>query len=714
MEGGSLFNPGYLGANFKWWIGQVTDDAFWRDNIVPGRIQKKDGESGWGRRYKVRILGLHDQGETEIPSDQLPWANVMYPITAGGGQASTVQTPAIRQGNIVFGFFMDSDNDEVPIIMGILGNNVQTPLNTQTTSTDPKVTNNTPGSLATSGYAQSADPSDSSSTPTPPDRDLITDKPKEPEGQSEAAALTPPPGVSLNQYGLRSDKPLTKQQQLDVSEAYSHIQRSNTTGPQAESQQPTDADPWLIDSGTGFSSWSQLEQSGFPEAAKRQVKQDYVANYVRKQVKERTDFANSPLAPTHPGATIEAGASSPQIQAAGDIKKDDKYNKEKIPLLKSDTESATKNIQIAVENLTAKQEKVMSAQQQYADAVSNPEIDLEKEKNDTSHEIAKYQKVIYNKIMEYDLKKYNKEQRTSVSALPSCKRWQYADVKEKFTVSTLREFNEITDGLADETRGSLEEQMPVGAARAEINAILAANQSGSDGPITYTDPRTGETRQAKRNINQINKETGEPVIRYPDVSTCYAEGIVAHSLSNNREKIEANVNQKMLENTKDFMNDIGKELLNSNNTSTKNAGKKLQDITSSIQGNMVAAMQFKNTKTNTYDFEPARNEAVSDYYTFGKGGEAQPETALPSLESIQKQAINYGGKPLPTSPKIPFLEPSKNQADLLFDKHFGNTVTAQGLTAEDLAGLSYQELKKKGQFKGGTNNIGDMTYEFNK
>ena len=102
MEGGSLFNPGYLVANFKWWIGQVTDDAFWRDNIVPGRIKKKDGESGWGSRYKVRIVGLHDQGETEIPSDQLPWANVMYPITAGGGQASTVQTPAIRQGNIVF------------------------------------------------------------------------------------------------------------------------------------------------------------------------------------------------------------------------------------------------------------------------------------------------------------------------------------------------------------------------------------------------------------------------------------------------------------------------------------------------------------------------------------------------------------------------------------------------------------------------------------
>ena len=87
------------------------------------------------------------------------------------------------------------------------------------------------------------------------------------------------------------------------------------------------------------------------------------------------------------------------MQSAADIKKDDKYNKEKIPLLKGDTESATKNIQIAVENLTAKQEKVMSSQQQYADAVSNPEIDLEKEMDDTSHEIAKYQKIIYLKLL---------------------------------------------------------------------------------------------------------------------------------------------------------------------------------------------------------------------------------------------------------------------------------------------------------------------------
>jgi hypothetical protein len=695
MEGGSLFNPGYLGANFKWWIGQVTDDAFWRDNIVPGRIKKKDGESGWGRRYKVRIVGLHDQGETEIPSDQLPWANVMYPITAGGGQASTVQTPAIRQGNIVFGFFMDSDNDEIPVIMGILGNNVQTPLNTQTPSKDPKVTNNTPGSLATSGFAQSVDPPDAASTPSPPDRDLITDKPKDPEAQSEAASLDPPPGVGLNDFGLRADKPLTAEQQSDVSQAFQHIRDSSNN-----------TDAWLAESGTGFVNWEQLDNSGIPGSTKNKIKKQYVASYVREQVKDRTGFADSPQAPAQPGATIESGASSPQMQNAADIKKDDKYNKEKIPLLKSDTESATKNIQIAVENLTAKQEKVMSSQQQYADAVSNPEIDLEKETNDTAHEIAKYQKIIYNKMMEYGLKKYNKEQKASVSALPSSKRWQFADVKEEFTVSTLKEYNEITDALADETRGSLQQQMDVASAQAQIDALLASGSKNNNRDVTYIDPFTGESRPVSRAGNLL--ASGQADFRYPDITTCYAEGIVAHSLANNQAKIDKNVNQKMIENTTDFMKDISKELEKSG---AGKEAKKLKGITPSIRGNMVAAMQFKNTKTNTYDFEPARDEAVSDYYTFGKGGEAQPETSQPSLDSIQKQAAGYAGESLPSQTKVPFLEPSKNQADLVFKEHFKNQVTTN-LTDADVAGRSFKQLKKDGEFK--TDNLGDMTYEFNK
>jgi hypothetical protein len=128
MEGGALFNSGFLGASFNWWIGQIADDATWRDNILPGKFESANQIPGWGRRYKVRIIGLHDQGETEIASDQLPWAQVMYPVTAGGGQGASGQTPNLRQGNMVFGFFLDGQEQQVPVIMGVLGNNAQTQL----------------------------------------------------------------------------------------------------------------------------------------------------------------------------------------------------------------------------------------------------------------------------------------------------------------------------------------------------------------------------------------------------------------------------------------------------------------------------------------------------------------------------------------------------------------------------------------------------------
>jgi hypothetical protein len=172
MESGSLFNPGFLGASFNWWIGQIADDSTWRDNIIPGKFEDPNAISGWGYRYKVRIIGLHDQGENEVPSSQLPWAQVMFPITAGGGQTSSSQTPNIRQGNMVFGFFLDEKDQQVPVIMGILGNNQQTPLATKIG--DNRVTNQTPGSLATSGYAEGQSPPPGTSKPSVPDSNLTT------------------------------------------------------------------------------------------------------------------------------------------------------------------------------------------------------------------------------------------------------------------------------------------------------------------------------------------------------------------------------------------------------------------------------------------------------------------------------------------------------------------------------------------------------------
>jgi len=132
MEGTALFNPGVLGSGFLWWIGQVADDSTWRDNINAEVFDTPDEVPAWGYRYKVRIIGNHDQEEASITAEELPWAQVMYPVTSGGGQGGSYQTPAIKQGNFVFGFFIDGQDQQVPVIMGILGNNTKTKLERKT------------------------------------------------------------------------------------------------------------------------------------------------------------------------------------------------------------------------------------------------------------------------------------------------------------------------------------------------------------------------------------------------------------------------------------------------------------------------------------------------------------------------------------------------------------------------------------------------------
>ena len=125
MEG-NLFNSGFLGSKFLWWIGQVADDRTWRENQNPKKVEDpKEETPGWGYRYKVRIMGCHDQDESSIESEKLPWAQVMYSVW-GGGLGGSRQTPGIKQGMFVFGFFLDGQDQQVPVIMGVLGANAKT------------------------------------------------------------------------------------------------------------------------------------------------------------------------------------------------------------------------------------------------------------------------------------------------------------------------------------------------------------------------------------------------------------------------------------------------------------------------------------------------------------------------------------------------------------------------------------------------------------
>ena len=114
----------FLGRDgFVWWIGQVAPEETWLRNFGLGELEDAASEeAGFGERYRVRIMGYHTANKQDIPDDELPFASIMYPVTAGAG-GDAAQTSNIRQGNFVFGFFLDGEEAQQPVIMGLIGYN---------------------------------------------------------------------------------------------------------------------------------------------------------------------------------------------------------------------------------------------------------------------------------------------------------------------------------------------------------------------------------------------------------------------------------------------------------------------------------------------------------------------------------------------------------------------------------------------------------------
>jgi hypothetical protein len=122
----SLFNSEQFGKDPRFWLGQIVDDSEWKENRPGGLYETPDEIPGWGYRYKVRIFGKHP--ETGLQDVELPWADILYPVTGGSGHASSFQTPNLRKNSFVFGIYLDGKDETQPCIFGCFGNNDQTNL----------------------------------------------------------------------------------------------------------------------------------------------------------------------------------------------------------------------------------------------------------------------------------------------------------------------------------------------------------------------------------------------------------------------------------------------------------------------------------------------------------------------------------------------------------------------------------------------------------
>ena len=111
----SLLKSNFVGRDgFRWWVGQIAPIKVWRKNTT-------DPTNGWGFRYKVRIMGYHPANNIELKDEDLPWAQTLLPTTAGTGAGGYATDVKLQEGDVVFGFFLDGDDAQVPVIMGAFG-----------------------------------------------------------------------------------------------------------------------------------------------------------------------------------------------------------------------------------------------------------------------------------------------------------------------------------------------------------------------------------------------------------------------------------------------------------------------------------------------------------------------------------------------------------------------------------------------------------------
>lgn len=117
------------------WMGQIVDDKYWKDNIASEKWDDYKKLTGWGHRYKVRIFGKHSEDKSIVPDERLPWAEVLYPVTAGSGHGASYQSSNLKKGAYVYGFYKDGIEKTGPIIIGCLPNADQTELENKIPST---------------------------------------------------------------------------------------------------------------------------------------------------------------------------------------------------------------------------------------------------------------------------------------------------------------------------------------------------------------------------------------------------------------------------------------------------------------------------------------------------------------------------------------------------------------------------------------------------
>ena len=312
----------------------------------------------------------------------------------------------------------------------------------------------------------------------------------------------------------------------------------------------------------------QLTGDGLSQGLSGESLAAFVKQKVPELTKNRVGAAESPLGKVEPGVTSEH-PDNPHELSADDVVSNDKRVEKIVAAIKQEdvVGSATKSIQIEIDNLTSKIDKLLGSRKNFIDAVSSPPNpdDIVKEVRATASKVSKFQKLIMDKMAEYQNKKMNLSLTTVVAAMPSSMRAMFGDQKFLNTQETVKQYNSITNGLVDQMEGILTAKLDINnlIKKADIEAISGSlwadptsqsvvgdlldlgggGSGGSGGGISGVGgevPQVGGTAtpgsSSGGEVTSINTDL-KP--RTPKVPICYAEEVVAQAIAVNKDKIAA-------------------------------------------------------------------------------------------------------------------------------------------------------------------------------
>ena len=100
-----MLDNNFLGRNGFIWFNGVVEDR--QDPQKLGRL-------------RVRCVGIHTDNKDDLPTEDLPWSQLIHPITSSGISGLGSSPGFIVEGAWVFGYFRDGNNMQEPMIMGTL------------------------------------------------------------------------------------------------------------------------------------------------------------------------------------------------------------------------------------------------------------------------------------------------------------------------------------------------------------------------------------------------------------------------------------------------------------------------------------------------------------------------------------------------------------------------------------------------------------------